>query len=120
MIINIIDLLRALDYVHSSQTLTAAEKATVAKELKGSLPAKVLCHGAHETHDIATAVFERAAGVKTEDINGPSTGERPEETRSAPEARKEANQQPGLRKGADVFPRDAGKAHGGAKKVARG
>jgi hypothetical protein len=119
MITNIIDLLRALDYVQGSQTLTAAEKATIAKELKGSLPAKVLCHGAHETHDIAAAIFEKAASLP-ERTNGPSTGERPEETRSAPEARKEANQQPGLRKGADVFPRDAGKAHGGAKKVARG
>ena len=120
MIINIIDLLRALDYVQGSQLLTATEKATVAKELKGSLPAKALSHGAHETHDIATAVFEKAAGVKTEDINGPSTGESPKETISSPEARKEADQFPGLRKGADVLPRNAGKAHGGPKKVARG
>jgi hypothetical protein len=119
MIINIIDLLRALDFVQGSQLLTAAEKATVAKELKGSLPAKALSHGAHETHDIATAVFEKAAGVKTEDINGPSTGERPEETRSAPEARKEEHELAPRSKGSNVLPRENRKETGGSKGVAR-
>ena len=120
MIINIIDLLRALDYVQGSQLLTATEKATVAKELKGSLPAKALSHGAHETHDIATAVFEKAAGVKTEDINGPSTGESPEEKTGALEAREEEHKLAPRGEAADVLPRDAGKANGGTPQVARG
>ena len=119
MITNIIDLLRALDYVQGSQTLTTAEKATIAKELKGSLPAKALSHGAHETHDIAAALFEKAASVPAR-TNGPSTRESPEETPRTLEARKEENQLAPRSKAADVFPRDAGKAHGGAKKVARG
>ena len=120
MIINIIDLLRALDYVQGSQLLTATEKATVAKELKGSLPAKALSHGAHETHDIATAVFEKAAGVKTEDINGPSTGESPKETPRAEENRKEEHELASRGKVADVLPRENRKATGSPKAVARG
>lgn len=119
MIINIIDLLRALDYVQGSQLLTDAEKATVAKELKGSLPAKALSHGAHETHDIATSVFEKAAGVNTEDINGPSTGESPEETPRAEENRQAEHELTSRGKVADVLPRENRKATGSPKAVAR-
>lgn len=118
MITNIIDLMRALDYVQGTQSLSAAEKAVIASELKASLPAKALCHGAHLTHDIAAAVFDKAASTPAR-INGPTTGESSSQTPKPEENRKEGHQLAGLRPVKDGVPRDDRKAYGGAKKVAR-
>ena len=119
MITNIIDLMRALDYVQGSQSLTAAEKAIIAQELKGSLPAKALSHGAHATHDIAAAVFDKAASATARN-NGPSTGESTSQARTAEENRKEGHKQPPVSKGPNVLPRENRKAAGSPQRVAGG
>ena len=119
MILQIIDILRALDYVQGS-SLTPDEKRTVAVELRAALPAKALCSSAQLTHDIVDARI-RAIFDKPVRTDGTPAGKRTEE--EAPrseENRKEEHQQPGLRQGTNGFPRDDRKAHGGPKKVSRG
>lgn len=119
MILQIIDLLRALDYVQGS-SLSPDEKRSIATELKCALPAKALCHGAHITHEIADALFQKAINANTVRNNGPSTGESPGQANAAKEDQKEGHQLPGLRPRKDGVTGDDRKAFGGAKKVARG
>lgn len=119
MILQIIDLLRALDYVQGS-SLSPDEKRSVAFELRGALPAKALCHGAHITHEIADALFQKAINANTVRNNGPSTGESPGQANAAKEDQKEEHEQPPVRKGADVIPGENRKAFRGPKRVAKG
>lgn len=118
MILQIIDLLRALDYVQGS-SLSPDEKRSIASELRNALPAKALCHGAHLTHDIVDARL-RAICDKPVSDNGTTAGKSPQEAPRAEENRKEEHQLPGLRQGKDGVSRDDRKAFGGPKKVARG
>lgn len=119
MIVQIIDLLRALDYVQGS-SLSPDEKRSVAFELRGALPAKALCHGSHITHEIADAIFQKAINANTVRNNGPSTGESPGQTHTAEKDQKEEHEQPPVRKGADVIPGENRKAFRGPKRVAKG
>jgi hypothetical protein len=57
MITQIIELMRALDYVRGSPFLTAEQKVTVAKELSSSMPPKALCTNAQRTFEIAEGLF---------------------------------------------------------------
>lgn len=103
MILNIIDLLRALDYVRGSTLLTVEQKAMVVKELKLSLPAKSLCPSAQRTHEIAEGLFNDFPASQ------------------APQENPEAEQQlPGLRAGEDGLPRNDRKKAGRPAKVERG
>lgn len=119
MILQIIDLMRALDYLQGS-SLSPDEKRSVAFELRGALPAKALCHGAHMTHDIADALFQKAINANTVRNNGPSTGESPGQTHAAEKDQKEGHQLPGLRPSKDGVPGDDRKAFRGPKRVAKG
>lgn len=114
MILQIIDIMRALDYIQGS-SLTPDEKRQVAAELRKALPAPMLCSSAQNTHAIADARLGAIcdAPVRTD-------GRTTEAPRKAEEDRPKGHQQPGLRKVADGKPRDAGPSYGGAKKVARG
>lgn len=104
MITNIIELMRALDYVRGSSFLTPDQKAKVVKELKLSLPAKSLCHSAQRTHEIAEGLFDSFLSV-------------------VPQAKEENPAQgqrlPGLREGEDGIPGDDRKKVGRPPKVAR-
>lgn len=117
LILQIIETLRALDYVQGSSILTADEKRIVASELRSALPAKTLCTSAQLTHDIVDAHI-KAIFDKPVRNNGTSTGERPEETDATKENRKEGHQLAGLRPSKDGVPRDDRKAVRGPKKVA--
>jgi hypothetical protein len=103
MITNIIELMRALDYVRGSPFLTAEQKADIVKELQLSLPAKALCHSAHRTHDIATGLFTAYASPAEE-------GSKEDRT---PEQR-----MPARSEDAHVLSRTASKKNGWSKKVA--
>lgn len=118
MILQIIDVMRALDYVQGS-SLTADEKRTIASELRSALPAKALCASAQLTHDIVDARL-RVICEKPVSDNGTVARKSPEEAPRAEENRKEEHQLPGLRQGKDGVSRDDRKAPGGPKKVARG
>lgn len=118
MILQIIDIMRALDYVQGS-SLSADEKRSVAFELRAALPAKALCASAQITHDIVDARL-RAIFEKTVSDNGTVARKSPEEAPRSEENRKEEHQLPGLRQGKDGVSRDDRKAFGGPKKVARG
>jgi hypothetical protein len=100
-ILQLIELLRALDYVQGS-SLTDEQKQAIAEELKASMPPRELCTTAKRTHDIVT---------------GRLTPERPKE---APEDSKAGQRLPSRSEGTDVQPGAPRKAHGGFKKVARG
>lgn len=103
MIINIIELLRALDYVRGSTLLTTEQKAIVARELKLSLPAKSLCTSAYRTHEIAEGLFnDFPASLQTQEDS-------PAE-----------QQLPAVRAGEDEVSGNDGKKAGRPKKVARG
>lgn len=120
MILQIIDVMRALDYIQGS-SLTADEKRTMAFELRSAIPAKALCASAQLTHDIVDARL-RAICEKPVSDNESVSKERsatasPQE---AQENRKEGHPQPGPRQGKDGVSRDDRKALGGPKKVARG
>lgn len=115
MITNIIDLMRALDYVQGSPSLTQDQKRLIAGELKYSLPAKALCHGAHHTHDIANSLFDKATETMRTDGPAVTTTAASGRKEDAHQAREEPLQGAGRPQGKDVFPRNARKAHGGAK-----
>ena len=116
MILQIIDLLRALDYVQGS-SLTADEKQAVASELRLALPAKALCASAQLTHDIADAriraISEKPVRTNAQEAEAqkarPPQGDHPKAQQDAP-----------VVAGHSGKPRDDRKAPGGFKKVARG
>lgn len=115
MIIDIINMMKALEYIQGS-SLTADEKRSVAIELQRSLPAKVLCHSAQNTHDIATALFEKAivANTARTDVAAEEEDRRAEDP---PEARQEGHKQPSGSAPEDGVPRDDQKAPRGSRKV---
>lgn len=104
MITNIIELMRALDYVRGSPFLTAEQKVTVAKELSSSMPPKALCNNAQRTFEIAEGLFADFGNAEAE--KGPQ------------ENLKTEQRVPARSEGHHAMPRAPQKAHGRPSKVA--
>lgn len=100
-ILQLIELLRALDYVQGS-SLTDEQKKAITEELKASMPPKDFCHTAKRTHDIVTGRLT------------------PQSPQAAPQDSQAIQRMPSRSEGTDVQPGAPRKAHGGFKKVARG
>ena len=108
MILDIIGVMRALDYVLGSPLLTPSEKRAIAEELKGSLPAKMLCSKAHTTHAITSGLIDRAIGIKDAEADSSPKEDHPQEQQLSPGSQ-----------GAHVVSRNDSKAYGGSAKVER-
>lgn len=111
MILDIIGVLRAWDYVLGSPLLTTDEKREIAAELKQALPAQLLCSKAKRTHaithDLIGRTYDSTPGIPTEEA--PSQEVHPKE-----------HQLPARSAGQDGVSRDDRKAYGGSAKVERG
>jgi hypothetical protein len=105
MITNIIELMRALDYVRVNPFLTAEQKVTVAKELSSSMPPKALCNNAQRTFEIAEGLF----------ADFRSTIESPQRPKEDPKTEQRV---PARSEGPNAMPRAPQKAHGRHAKVA--
>ena len=114
MIINIVELMKALEYIQGS-SLTAEDKRSVAKELKSALPAEVLCSSASKTHQIASSLFDKA--IEPEARPNDRTEQRSESPKDHSEETKHI---PAVGSRPDQRPRDAGKADGRLAKVSGG
>ena len=110
MITQIIELMRALDYVRGSPFLTAEQKVTVAKELSSSMPPKALCNSAQRTFEIAEGLFADFGTIKL--------AERPQELEGPKEDRKTEQRLPARSEGPHGNNRAPLKAHGRPQKVA--
>lgn len=114
MITDIIDLMKALEYIQGS-SLTAEEKRSIVSELKSALPAMMLCTSAPKTHQIASSLFDKALEPDMrpndrEDRRSEAPKENPEEAKHIPTVGSRPDQRP----------RDAGKADGRLSKVSGG
>lgn len=106
MILEIVGVLRALDFVLGSPSLTPEEKRSIAAELKASMPAKMLCSKAQNTHDIITGLLSRSTAAE-----------------SAEEARQDSKAEDKLlrkEEGVHGIPGAAKAPQGGPQKVAGG
>ena len=110
MITNIIELMRALDYVRGSPFLTAEQKVTVAKELSSSMPPKALCNNAQRTFEIAEGLFS--------DFGNTTPTAREKEPEGPKEDPKTEQRLPARSEGPNAMSRAPQKAHGRHAKVA--
>ena len=112
MITNIIELMRALDYVRVNPFLTAEQKVTVAKELSSSMPPKALCNNAQRTFEIAEGLFADFGNTVTT-LKAP-----PKEPEGPKEDPKTEQRLPARSEGPHGNQRAPHKAHGRPQKVA--
>jgi hypothetical protein len=108
LILDIIGVMRALDYVLGSPLLTPSEKRDIAEELKSSLPAKMLCSKAQRTHAITSGIIDRAIGIKDAEANSSPKEDCPQEQQLSPGSPR-----------SNVIGRNDCQANGGSAKVER-